>query len=190
MAGFGRGAAVLISVMIGLIILPFLGIKGLFSIIIIGFIANYLTVHGQRSYLVGAIAGGIIGLIVFICGFFVSPVLPDLPSLSSSKMIKLELGGLFTLTLGFFLLIIVCTGFGAIGGAIVQKIFKKEFEDGRYNEGYKKRNKPQKSFINKLMALNRNKSQKRFNSKQRRSLNKNKHRKSFNDKPRRNLNKK
>ena len=187
MAGFGRGAAILISIMVGLIILPLLGIKGLFAIVIIGFIANYLTVNNQRSYLIGAVAGGTIGLIVFICGFFVSPVLPDLPTISSSKMIKLELWGLSTLILGFFVLVVTCTGLGAIGGAIVQKIFTKKSE----TEKYKTKNKPQKSFNSYLkLILNRNKRPKRFSNGSRKTLNKNKHRKSFNNKPRRSLKKK
>ena len=187
MTGFGRGAAILISIMIGLIILPFLGIKGLFAIVIIGFISNYLTVDTQRSYKIGAIAGCIIGLIVFIYGFFISPTLPDLPSLSSSKMIKLELGGLSTLILGFLVLIIACTGFGAIGGAVVQKIFKKKPK----TENYKKRDTPKKSFNNYLkLILNKNKHQKRFNNGSGRTLSRNKNQKSFNNKPRRNLKKK
>lgn len=187
MVEFNKGIAILVSVMIGLIILPLLGIKGLFAIVIIGFIANYLTVDKQRSYLIGAIAGGIIGLIVFICGFFASPVLPDIQSLPSSKMFKLQMQGLFTLTMGFFLSVIVCTGFGAIGGTVVQKIFKKKDE----NEKYEKRNKPQRSFNNYLkLILNKNKTQKRFNNGSGRTLNKNKHSRSFNSKPRRNLKKK
>lgn len=187
MAGFGRGTAILISVIIGIIILPFLGIKGIFSIIIIGFIANYLTIHSQRRYKIGAIAGCIIGLIVFIYGFFISPTLPDLPSLSSSKMIKLELGGLYTLILGFLVLITACTGFGAIGGAVVQKIFKKKSE----TERHKKRDKPQKRFNYYLnLILNKNKHQKRFNNGSRRTLSRNKNQKSFNNKPRRSLKKK
>ena len=187
MAGFGRGAAILISIMVGLIILPLLGIKGLFAIVIIGFIANYLTVNNQRGYLIGAIAGGAIGLIVFICGFFVSPVLPDLPTLSSSKMIKLELWGLSTLLIGFFVLIVTCTGLGAIGGAVVQKIFTKKSE----TEKYKKRDTPQRSFNKYLkLILNRNKHPKSFNNRSGRTLGRNKMQKSFNNKPRRSLKKK
>ncbi|MEN6553927.1 MAG: hypothetical protein ABFC34_13695 [Methanobacterium sp.] len=187
MAGFGRGAAILISIMVGLIILPLLGIKGLFAIVIIGFIANYLTVNNQRGYLIGAIAGGAIGLIVFICGFFVSPVLPDLPTLSSSKMIKLELWGLSTLLIGFFVLIVTCTGLGAIGGAIVQKIFTKKSE----TEKYKKRDKPQRNFNKYLkLILNRNKHPKNFNNRSGKTLGRNKRQKSFNNKPRRSLKKK
>lgn len=193
MAGFGRGAAVLISIMVGLIILPFIGIKGLFSIILIGFLANYLTVDNQRSYMVGAVAGGVIGLIVFIYGFIVSPVLPDLPSLSSSKMFKLEMGGLFTLLMGFLVLVITCTGFGAIGGAIVQKLFKKKNKTEKYTktERYKKRDKPQKSFNDYLkLILDKNKGKKSFNNRSGRTLSRNKNQRSFNNKPRRNLKKK
>ena len=161
MAGFGRGAAILISIIIGIIILPFLGIKGLFSIVIIGFIANYLTVHSQRSYKVGGVAGGIIGFIVFIYGFFVSPTLPDLPHISSHKMISLELGGSFTLILGFVILVVTCTAFGVIGGAIVQKVFKKKSETKKYEKRtktgrHKKKTKSPKSFNDKpRRTLNR-----------------------------------
>lgn len=204
MAGFSRETAIIISIMLGLIILPFLGIKGLFAIVIIGFIANYLTVDSQRGYKIGAIAGCIIGLIVFMYGFFVSPVLPDLPTLSSAKMTKLELGGLYTLIMGFFVLVIACTGFGTIGGALAQKLFKKKTE----TENHKKRDKPQKSLSYYLkLILNENKSQKNFNNipkralgnnnirrsfndKPKKALGKNKSRKSFNNKPRRSLNKK
>ena len=190
MVSFDRRTAILISVMVGIIILPFIGIKGLFSIIVIGFIANYLTVDKQRNYIIGAAAGCIIGIIVFLFGFLATPTLPDIPSISTSKLISLELQGLFTLVLGFFALVISCTSFGAVGGAIVQKLFKKESSTEKYNKQYKKTNKPQKSFITKLIALNGNKSQKSFNGKPRRNLNKNKRRKSFNDKPRKSLNKK
>ena len=190
MVSFDRRTAILISVMVGIIILPFIGIKGLFSIIVIGFIANYLTVDKQRNYIIGAAAGGIIGIIVFLFGFFATPTLPDIPSISTSKLISLELQGLFTLVLGFFALVISCTAFGAIGGAIVQKLFKKESSTEKYNKQYKKTNKPLKSFITKLIALNGNKSKKSFNGKPRRNLNKNKRRKSFNDKPRKSLKKK
>lgn len=183
MAGFGRGASILISIIIGVVILPIIGIKGLFSIVLIGFIANYLTVNSQRSYINGVIAGAIVGFIVFIFGFFASPTLPDIPSIATSEMISLELSGLFTLTVGFIVLIASCAVFGAIGGAIVQKLLKKESETKKY----KKRNAPQKSFINKLVALSKNKSQKSFNGKPRRDLNRNKRKKNFNDKPRRTL---
>ena len=125
MAGFGRGAAILISVILGAVILPILGISGIFSLIIIGFIANYLTVRNQRSYKIGGVAGAILGFLIFIYGFFVSPQLPDLPSISGFEMISLTLGGLFTLLLGFIILIGISTIFGCIGGLIADKLLKK-----------------------------------------------------------------
>lgn len=124
MAGFSREAAIIISIIMGIIILPILGISGIFSIIIIGFVANYLTVRNQRSYKVGGIAGGILGLMIFIYGF-VSPQIPDLPNISGFEMIGLTLGGLFTLLLGFILLIGVSVAFGSLGGLIAEKILKK-----------------------------------------------------------------
>lgn len=152
MAGFGRGAAILISVILGAVILPILGIGGIFALIIIGFVANYLTVHNQRSYKVGGIAGAILGFLIFIYGFFVSPQLPDLPSTSGFQMISLELGGLFTLLLGFIILIAVSAAFGCIGGAIAEKILKKRPKMPAKHE-------------------KKNKSHKRVNDKPRRSLN-------------------
>ncbi len=125
MAGFGRGAAILISAVLGAVILPILGISGIFSLILIGFIANYLTVPNQRSYKVGGVAGAIAGFLIFIYGFFISPQLPDLPGISGFEMIGLTLGGLFTLFLGFVILIAVSAMFGSMGGWIVDKILKK-----------------------------------------------------------------
>ncbi len=153
MAGFGRGAAILISIILGTLILPILGISGIFSLIIIGFIANYLTISNQRTYKVGGIAGGILGFLIFIYGFFVSPQLPDLPSLSGFQMISLELGGLFTLFLGFIILIAVSAGFGCIGGWIADKVLKKRSKmpekHVKKNKNHKKANNKPKRTLNK-----------------------------------------
>ena len=153
MAGFGRGAAILLSVVLGAVILPILGIGGIFSLIIIGFVANYLTVRNQRSYKVGGIAGGILGFLIFIYGFFVSPQLPDLPNISGFQMISLELGGLFNLLLGFIILIVVSAAFGCLGAWIAEKILKK---------------RPKKPVTHQRKNMN----QKKVNTKPKRTLNK------------------
>ena len=145
MAGFRRGAAILISIILGVVILPILGINGIFSLVIIGFIANYLTVRNQRSYKVGGIAGGILGVLIFIYGFFVSPQMPNLPGISGFDMISLALSDLFTLILGFILLILVSIAFGSIGGIIAQKILKKRREISKND---KRKPKNQKKFSN------------------------------------------
>lgn len=151
MAKYNIETAVLISVILGLMLLFLFGISGIFSIIIMGFTATYLTVSTQRSFKVGGIAGVILCILIFIFGFFASPQIPDLPDLSGSKMISLELGGLFNLILGFILLIIIGVLFGSIGGSIAQKLLKKKSKpSGKYNR--KNRNQ---SFKNNRKTLNR-----------------------------------
>jgi hypothetical protein len=127
MARFSMGAAILTSVLLGVILLSILGISGIFSLIILGFVATYLTAPNQRSYKAGGIAGIILGALIFIYGLFISPTLPiDPPTLSSFTMINLEISGFFTLILGLIISIVICYLFGSIGGLIAHKILKKE----------------------------------------------------------------
>jgi hypothetical protein len=146
MAKMSMGAAILLSVILGTVLISIFGISIIFSLIILGFIATYLTVSSQRSYKVGGIAGGILGIMIFIFGFFASPQLPNLPDLSGFQMIGLALGGLFTLILGFILSVLICVLFGSIGGIIAQKILKKPVEKSRK---YQQRNMGQRGFKNK-----------------------------------------
>lgn len=146
-------ATILISVILGVILLSILGISGIFSLIILGFVATYLTVPNQRSYKVGGIAGIILGFLIFIYGLFISPTLPvDPPSLSGVIMINLELSGIFTLILGLIISILVCYLFGSLGGLIAQKILKKKINKPkghiRRSKG-KKTNKAPRKTLNK-----------------------------------------
>lgn len=126
MARLGMGAAVLISVIVGVILLLIMGLSSMFSLLFIGFAATYLTAPSERRYKVGGYAGIILGIIIFIYGF-VSPTLPiEPPNISTFTWIGLELSGIFTLILGLILSILVCYLFGSIGGLIAQKLLKKE----------------------------------------------------------------
>ncbi|HML06443.1 MAG TPA: hypothetical protein VK426_11760 [Methanobacterium sp.] len=150
MAKLGMGAAVLISVILGVILLSVMGISGIFSLIIIGFVATYLTDPSQRSYKSGGFAGIILGVLIFIYGLFISPTLPvNPPSLSFSTMVSLELSGIFNLILGFVVSILVCYLFGSIGGLIAQKILKKKTKEykthTRRDNGGKQGKKPKRS---------------------------------------------
>lgn len=150
MARLGMGAAVLISVILGVILLSVMGISGIFSLIIIGFVATYLTAPSQRSYKAGGFAGIILGFLIFIYGLFISPTLPiDPPSLSFSTMISLELSGIFNLILGFVVSILVCYLFGSIGGLTAQKVLKKETKEykthTRQSSSGKQSKKPKRS---------------------------------------------
>lgn len=132
MAKLSIGAAILISIILGVILLSILGIGGIFTLVITGFVATYLTAPEKRSYKAGGIAGAILGVLIFIHGLFISPTLPiDPPSISSFTWISLELSGIFTLILGFIVLILICYLFGSIGGLIAQKVFKNEAKQAR-----------------------------------------------------------
>ncbi|MBI5680793.1 MAG: hypothetical protein HZC47_07875 [Methanobacterium sp.] len=123
---FSANSAIIINVILGYILLYILGISGAYSVIIVGFLATYLTVSTERSYKVGGVAGGILGFMVFIFGFFMPSLPYTLNSLSSSQTISLQLNGIFNLMLAFILFMIICVLFGLIGGKIAQKILKKE----------------------------------------------------------------
>jgi len=127
MARLSTGAAILISIISGVILLFILRIGGIFTLVITGFVATYLTAPEKRSYKMGGIVGAILGVLIFIQGLFISLTLPiDPPSISSFTWIGLELSGIFTLILGLIVLILICYLFGSIGGLIAQKVFKNE----------------------------------------------------------------
>lgn len=150
MAKLGIGASIFISVILGIIFLSILGISGIFSLIIIGFVATYLTAPSQRSYKAGGIAGIILAFLIFIYGLFISPTLPvSPPSISSFTWISLELSGFLNLILGLIISIAVCFLFGSLGGLIAQKILKKEIikteSHTRNNSKPKSNKKPRRS---------------------------------------------
>jgi hypothetical protein len=119
-----------------------------------GFIATYLTVESQRSYKVGGIAGGILGILLFIFSFFTPPQLPyDLPNVLDFGL-GLAIGGIFTLILGFIVSIIVCYALGSLGGYIAMKILKKETKEKKYKNPPNKRFKPRKQPKKARRSLN------------------------------------
>ncbi|MGB9937010.1 MAG: hypothetical protein ACPK7O_04770 [Methanobacterium sp.] len=131
MVRLSKEPAMLISVILGVALLLIFGITGIFSLIIIGFIAMYLTTPSERNYKVGGNAGIILGFIIFIYGF-VSPTLPtDIPSISTFTWIGLQLSGIFNLILALVVSILICYLFGLIGGIIAQKILKKEIKESK-----------------------------------------------------------
>ncbi|MGF7119125.1 hypothetical protein [Methanobacterium oryzae] len=149
MAKYDISGAVLLSVIIGSILLILLGISGVFTVIIMGFIATYLTVENQRSYKVGGIAGSVLGFLLFVFSFFTPPELPyDLPNILDSG-VSLAIGGFMTLILGFIVSIIICYALGSLGGFIAMKLFKKETIEKGYktssNKQFKARKKPKKA---------------------------------------------
>lgn len=149
MAKYDINGAILLSVIIGSILLILLGISGVFSVIIMGFIATYLTVENQRSYKVGGIAGSVLGFLLFVFSFFTPPELPyELPNILDFG-VSLAIGGIITLILGFIISIIICYTLGSLGGFIAIKLLKKETREKRSktssNKQFKARVKPKKA---------------------------------------------
>jgi Na+-transporting methylmalonyl-CoA/oxaloacetate decarboxylase gamma subunit len=125
MPNFDVEIAVLISIILGLI-LAFLNIGGIFALILVGFVATYLTKPEIADYKVGALAAALLSFLYFIFNFFSPPQLPyQLPS-----PLVLGLGyaieGIFTLIVGLFLSLLIYGVMGAIGGYIAEKFFKPE----------------------------------------------------------------
>lgn len=139
------GESIIISVVIGSILLYLLGISGIFSLIIMGFIATYLTNESQRSYNVGGIAGAFLGVVLFAFSFLTPPDLPYNLDFSINFLI----GGFFTLGLGFVVLLLACFIFGSLGGLIAVKILKKRVKPKNYERNNNRRklknHKPRKA---------------------------------------------
>jgi Na+-transporting methylmalonyl-CoA/oxaloacetate decarboxylase gamma subunit len=127
MPNFDVEIAILISISLGLV-LAFLNIGGIFALILVGFVATYLTTPEYADYKVGALSAALLSFIYFIYNFFAPPQLPyQLPS-----PLVLGLGyaieGIFTLMVGLILSLLIYGFMGAIGGYIAQKLFKPEKE--------------------------------------------------------------
>ncbi len=144
MAKYTIGESIIISVIIGTILLYLLGMSGIFSLIVMGFVATYLTVESQRSYKVGGIAGGFLGIILFVFSFLTPPDLPYELGFNASFAI----GGILTLALGLIVSLSICYIFGSLGGLIAMKILKKRVKTTKYKKPFKQRrfknNKPKK----------------------------------------------
>ena len=125
MPNFDVEIAILTSIILGLI-LAFLNIGGIFALILVGFVATYLTTPENADYKVGALAAALLSLIYFVFNLLAPPQLPyQLPS-----PLVLGLGyaieGIFTLIVGVVLSIVIYGFMGAIGGYVAEKFFKPE----------------------------------------------------------------
>ncbi|MDI6725217.1 MAG: hypothetical protein QMD61_11285 [Methanobacterium sp.] len=130
MAKYTMGESIIISIVIGSVLLYLLGISGVFSLIIIGFIATYLTIENHRSYKVGGIAGGVLGIMLFIFSFFTPPNLPYSLGFNTG----FAFSGIVTLGFGFIFSLLVCYVFGSLGGLIAIKMLKKKTKSRPKNQ--------------------------------------------------------
>ncbi|GAB4306392.1 MAG: hypothetical protein Kow0019_01190 [Methanobacteriaceae archaeon] len=114
MGKYEIGSAVTISILLGIIFLILF--DGILALIIIGFVATYLTVPEKRNYKVGIFASCVMGLLIFIYGFIFVPQLPNQLSVSL-------IPDVFTLLLGLIIFGLICIVMGALGGYLAQRVF-------------------------------------------------------------------
>ena len=119
--------AIGISFLLGLI-LPAIGLGGVFSLFVMGFVATFLTKEEITSAMVGGIATGIFCVIFFFYGFLTPPTLPYVLPNPLTLGIFVALGGVFNLILSLIVSLIIYCGFGLLGGFIAMRFFIQEKE--------------------------------------------------------------
>lgn len=112
-------AAIIISIVVYLI-LALIGIRGIIQIIIMGFVATYLTEPEKSSYKIGAVAAGILGTLFAFYSFFTGPDLPyQLPN-SLQLGLGVAADSFFTIIMALIISIGIYVALGAIGGYIAE----------------------------------------------------------------------
>lgn len=149
MLNFDVELAVFSSIILGLI-LAFLNIGGILAMVLVGFVAVFLTKDEEANYKIGAMAAAALYLIYFVISTFTSPNIPY--QLPSPLVIGLGYAfeGLFTIILGFFVGLLIYGLMGAIGGYFTDKLFKaqdkpkKPKAQKRRKKIVKRKSKPQR----------------------------------------------
>jgi hypothetical protein len=119
--------AIGISFLLGLI-LPSIGLGGVSSLVVMGFVATFLTKEEITSTMVGGIATGIFCVIFFFYGFLTTPTLPYVLPNPLTLGIFVALSGVFNLILSLIVSLIIYCAFGLLGGFIAMKFFVQEKE--------------------------------------------------------------
>ena len=117
--------AIGISFVLGLI-LPLVGLGGVFSLFVMGFVATFLTKEEITSSKIGAIATGIFCIIFFFYGFLTPPTLPYVLPNPLTLGIFVALSGVLNLILSLIVSLIIYCAFGLLGGYIAMKFFIQE----------------------------------------------------------------
>jgi hypothetical protein len=138
MAKYSMEISIIISIVAGLIIsnIPIVGIRGMLSIVIVGFIASYFTEPEKTSAMVGATAGVVMAVILLIISFLSPPDLPyTLPS-ATSLGISAMANEFFILLLGIILTVLIYAFLGLVGGYLATVFFNppEVVEKPRYIE--------------------------------------------------------
>jgi hypothetical protein len=125
MAKFSMEMAIITSIILGLI-MAFFNFGSIFALVIVGFVAVFLTPDEDASYKVGALASGLLGLLYFIVCLFTPPDLPyQLPN-AVVIGVGYAIDGIFTLILGLIVTLLIYGLMGAIGGYFADKLFKSQ----------------------------------------------------------------
>lgn len=127
MAKFSMETAIFISFIVG-IILPLVGLGGIFSLVVMGFIATYLTKPENTSYKIGGIATGIFSVFFFFFGFITPPTLPYVLPNPLTLGIVVPFSGLLNLFLSLIVSVIIYGVFGLLGGYLAVKFFLEKKE--------------------------------------------------------------
>jgi hypothetical protein len=127
MAKYNIEIAISISFVLGLI-LPLVGLGGMLSLLIMGFVATYLTRTEQTSYKVGGIATGVFCIVFFFIGFFTPPDMPYILPSPLSLGILVALSGILNIVFGLIVSLVIYGGLGLLGGLIAEKFFLQKKE--------------------------------------------------------------
>ncbi|MBI5459853.1 DUF5518 domain-containing protein [Methanobacterium sp.] len=117
--------AILTSIILGLI-MAFFNFGDIFALVIVGFVAVFLTPDEEASYKVGALASALLGLVYFVVCLFTPPDLPyQLPN-AVVIGVGYAIDGVFTLIMGLIVTLVIYGLMGAIGGYFADKLFKSQ----------------------------------------------------------------
>jgi|BarGraIncu00222A_1022003.scaffolds.fasta_scaffold189348_1 hypothetical protein len=142
MANLGIETAIGISFILGLI-LPLVGLGGVISLVIMGFVATYLTKPEQTSVKVGGIATGVFCIFFFFYGFLTPPTLPYILPNPLSLGVVVAFSGILNLIFSLIVSLVIYGGFGLIGGYLAVKFFMEKKE--KKTEIKQKYTKPRRS---------------------------------------------
>lgn len=142
MANSGIETAIGISFILGLI-LPLVGLGGVISLVIMGFVATYLTKPEQTSAKVGGIATGVFCIFFFFYGFLTPPTVPYVLPNPLSLGVVVAFSGILNLIFSLIVSLVIYGGFGLIGGYLAVKFFMEKKE--KKTEIKQKYTKPRRS---------------------------------------------
>lgn len=127
MANFSIETAIGISFILGLI-LPLVGLGGVISLVIMGFVATYITKPEQTSAKVGGIATGVFCVFFFFFGFLTPPTVPYVLPNPLSLGVVVAFSGILNLIFSLIVSLVIYGAFGLLGGYLAVKFFMEKKE--------------------------------------------------------------